>query len=75
MVRSFKNELPRSGSNYLAAYFCTPGWINSGKADWWVRLTTLILAKYETQLHELGLYRAIQATQYGINNNPAQSLL
>lgn len=61
MARCFKKKLTRNGSNNLAL----------GKIDWWVYLTSFILGKYETQLHELGLYRAITAIQYGISNIPA----
>lgn len=72
MVRSFKNELIRSRSNHLAANFHTLGYINSSKTDRWACLTGFIMGKYETRLHELGLYWAIQATQYGISNNTVQ---
>lgn len=72
MVRNLKNELVKSKHNYLIENFCMPGWMNYIKKDWWALLTKFILNRYKAKLQELGLYRAIKATHYWINNNPPQ---
>lgn len=72
MVKNFRNDLTKKKSNYRTTNFCMLGWINYGKKDWWASHTGLILSTYEARLYELGLYKVIKATQYGISNNLAQ---
>lgn len=61
MVRNVKIELIRKKSYYPAVNFHKSEWINYGKTDLWAHLTSFILDKCETQLHKLGLYKAIRS--------------
>lgn len=63
IIRSFKNELTRSKSNYPIVNFHTTKWINSNKTDWWTCLTIFILDMYVTWLHEL-----VCTEPYGLPN-------
>lgn len=72
MARTFRNKFVRDKLEYPAEKFRAPSWVHTGNKDWWALLKGFVLKMFESKLKEIGLYRAVRATQYGIAINPAQ---
>ena len=46
-VRTFLSHFLDVGGNYPASEFRVPGWVNSGKKQWWSRLTMFVLKEFD----------------------------
>lgn len=58
--------------DYSSENFRTPNWIHSVKWDWWA-FDRIHWNQYKDHLTEIGLYRAIRATQYDMDTNASKS--
>lgn len=73
-------ESPRKASTFLNCFvtmhgeflcqdFRPLGWLHSLEEGWWSVLIAFIMKNFKNQLMEIGLYRIVQAVQYGIQTS------
>ena len=66
---TFINSFVKAGGNYLASDFRAPSWVHYNPNQWWSKMTSFVLDKFESVLKRFELYNAVWAMRHGMNIN------